>query len=172
MPLDGSCLIAGTAGSIQVCPVLVARKHSAVPFVTSFQFDVAYETSLVSLVAIEDEVCVEEECAAVNLESAPLSTGHSLAMNPAAIADWDGTGRVVVSLFGEPVALNEAYVSVQGDVVGDAHVFNVLVELSEDISEAAPTYLYFSDIYASNGEAKSMTTYMKDGLVVATLATE
>lgn len=172
MPLNGSCLLFGEAGEQKVCSIYVARKHSAVPSVTGIQFDLSYESDLIRLVGLQDEVCVDGECVDVELPEFGLDSGHAVALNPAAVDAWDGSGKVLVSLFGEPIPLNESYLSVAGTIVGEGQVMNVIVELETSISEAAPTFLYFDDIFAATASANAMKTTMFDGIIVVNFAVE
>jgi len=172
LPLNGSCLIFGEAGEEKVCTLQIARKHSAVPDVTGIQFDLTFESDLVRITRMEDTVCVDETCENVDLQESPLSTGHGVGLNPSSLENWVDGGKVLISLFGEPVPVSTAYLSVGGAVVGDGQLMEVVVELQESVSEANPTFLYFNGIYAATASADSMTTFMKDGVIVVNLALE
>jgi len=172
LPLNGSCLIFGEAGEEKVCTLQLARKHSAVPDVTGIQFDLSFEGDLVRIIKMEDTVCVDDTCENVDLQASPLSTGHAVGLNPSSLEDWVDGGKVLISLFGDPVPVSTAYLSVGGDVVGDGQLMEVVVELQESVSEANPTFLYFNGIYAATSTADSMITFMKDGVIVVNLALE
>jgi hypothetical protein len=121
---------------------------------------------------MEDTVCVDDTCENVDLQENPLSTGHTVGLNPSSLESWVNGGKVLISLFGEPVPVITAYLSVGGEVVGDGQLMEVSVELLESVSEADPTFLYFNGIYATTGSADSMTTFMQDGVIVVNLALE
>ncbi|NUN14187.1 MAG: lamin tail domain-containing protein [Myxococcales bacterium] len=169
LPPMALCVIAGNMGDQVGCPVDVARL-SAVPTPTGLQIHFVYDTQSLEIITFQDNLCLgpfgTPPCGPADVPPSPTSTGHSVTLVPGDLANWSGQGALFLLNPQDPSApLNDA-VWANGDVTGDPHVLDVVIQLLVDIDESSPAVLYIDPSWATTADAELLTITLESGLLV------
>ncbi|NUN16162.1 MAG: hypothetical protein HUU55_21255, partial [Myxococcales bacterium] len=171
LPDGAVCGFAGNDGDTGICKLRLARATIETAIPTGVQFDLSYNSSLLSATALKDLVCFgpggTEPCLDLDVPPSTLfPSGHTVTLNPAAIGSWVGAGSVVVFHLADPSsAVTEAYLQFTS-VIGTADFVDLHVELAGDVDPAAPVYVYAANIKGVTATAQKLSGFAQNGLLV------
>ena len=157
------CDLSGNTGDTVSCSIRVARQSDEDPSATGIEFAVDYDPAVMQLDNFYDDLCFAGfgcfETAVTGSGSTPLSSGHTVSIAPTKVANWAGTGAVVVVNTSDPtVPLSEAWVDDLGVVQGEAELMRMKFKLLQDVSAAAPAKVELSELVGADGEANTLVS--------------
>lgn len=167
------CEVSGAAASVQSCFFKIAAASNTEPLATALQFNMIYDNTKVGLTGFFDNVCFgpggTAPCFVVAVAgpgSFPMSTGHSITLNPSAPASWAGMGGVVIVNVSKPdSALTPAYLN-GNTVVGNPDFVEVRFTLKTAIPAGAPVAINLDKVLASDKTPKTQDTVVNTDLKI------
>ncbi|NUN16192.1 MAG: hypothetical protein HUU55_21405 [Myxococcales bacterium] len=169
-PQDAACALSGAVGTKVICKLHLARGSETSDVPAAYQFTLTWEPTIAAAVTFQDEFCTPAGCVDVPVPPASLQpTGHQLQTFPTPVSTWAGVGNVIVTNLANPLsALSDAYVDVDGTIVGDSVWVDLIFEMSKDVSASSPVYVTYSKLVAATPDAKAMDVTTEWGVVVTT----
>lgn len=169
LPPTAMCVVSGQASDQVVCSVDVAR-ISGTPTPTGLQVHLAYNGGAVKIAAFEDYVCMgplgTPPCGQASVPPSQISTGHVVALIPEDLVDWNGQGSLFLLNPQDPSASISDATWTNGELSGDPHVLDVIVQLLTDVDESAPEVIYVDVSWATSAEAELLSTTLDSGLLI------
>ena len=185
---DALCTLSGS-GSLD-CLAKIAAESALMSDAVGLSFNLSYDSTLLTLDNFYDDICfapLDDGCSPFASFELPITGagatplypgGHSIALAPSAVVDWDGFGSLVVANQGggSPVSKQQssgvgAY-SINGDGLepyeGDP-VF-VTIRFTALAPIAVPTPICISDLVASDSNPFTLdSTVNSEGVIITSL---
>ncbi|GMV38354.1 MAG: hypothetical protein AMXMBFR64_00700 [Myxococcales bacterium] len=164
------CDLSGSTGEIVTCSVRVARETEADPPATGIEFAVDYDETVLQLDNFYDELCFPGfgcfETPVTGPGSTPLSTGHSVSIAPTKVADWKGSGAVVIVNTSDPtVPLSNAYIEA-GAIEGEPEMVRVKFKLLSDVAAGNPAQVELTNLVSADGQAATLVSEIINAIIV------
>lgn len=161
----GWCNVYGLSGSSVTCQIRVAADSPVSPLATGMQFDLLFDTTLVSLDHLADTYCVGSTCIPWNIppQTTLQPSGHTVVSEV-----LTGQGQRIMMYHGADATktLNSAYLSGYY-LIGDAAVVDVVFKLKATVPLMFPVKVKIVEARGTDAGSNPLAVVQaSDGLLV------